>query len=171
MWYSYLADVVVGTHVLYVGYVVLGQLAIFAGILLRWGWVRNPWFRWTQLLMMLIVAFEAVCGITCPLTAWEDNLRQLAGEHVDQGSFMGRLMHDVMFYTAPEWVFTVCYILFSLLVLATFVFAPPRRRRKEGLPAESAQPGRWFTRGFFRATQSVAGQPQQGATSAGEPKV
>ena len=170
MWYSYLADFVVGAHVLYVGYVVLGQLAILAGILLRWGWVRNPWFRWTQLLMILIVAFEAIMGITCPLTRWEDNLRALAGQHVESGSFIGRALHDLMFFTAPEWVFNLCYLAFALLVLATFVFAPPRGLRRKAAPAEPAQPGRWFSRGLFRPARSVSTQPQENTASGAEPK-
>jgi len=54
--------------VAYISYVVLGQLAILVGIVRRWQWIRNPWFRWTHLLMILVVAWEAVQGITCPLT-------------------------------------------------------------------------------------------------------
>lgn len=167
MWYSYMADAVVGTHVLYVGYVLLGQVAILAGILLRWGWIRNPWFRWTQLLMILIVAFEAIFGITCPLTRWEYDLRTLAGQHPSGESFIGRMLHDLMFFTAPPWVFTTCYIAFAALVLGCFLLAPPRRLRRKAKPA---QPGRWFTRGLALPARTVAPQPQGNVTAGGEPE-
>ena len=130
MWYGLLADVVVAVHVAYVSYVVLGELAVFAGIVLRWQWIRNVWFRTTHLLAISIVAFEAILNITCPLTRWENQLRALAGQPQSGETFMGRLLHSVIFYNWPPWAFTALYVSFALLVLATFVCAPPRWRRK-----------------------------------------
>ena len=131
MWYGLLADVVVAIHVAYVSYVVVGQLAIFAGAVLRWQWIRNVWFRVTHLLAISIVALEAILNITCPLTTWEYQLRLAAGQRPSGETFMGRLLHQLIYYNWPPWVFTAIYIGFALLVLATFVFAPPRWRRKE----------------------------------------
>jgi len=34
----------------------------------------------------------------------------------------------VLFYSLPEWVFTLAYVLFALAVAVTFWLAPPRRR-------------------------------------------
>ena len=45
MFDAYLADGVVALHVSYVAFVVLGQLLILAGVVFRWQWVRNFWFR------------------------------------------------------------------------------------------------------------------------------
>jgi hypothetical protein len=76
-----------------------------------------------------------VCGITCPLTEWENALRRQAGEATYSGSFLGRLAHDLLFFEAPAWVFSLAYLLFFLAVLATFILAPPqwpRRRRSPG---------------------------------------
>ncbi len=129
MWYGLLADVVVAIHVGYVSYVVIGQLAIFAGVVLRWQWIRNVWFRLTHLVAISIVAFEAIMNITCPLTNWENQLRAAAGQPVSGETFVGRLLHNLLFYSWPPWVFTSLYITFALLVLATFVFAPPRWRK------------------------------------------
>jgi hypothetical protein len=47
---------------------------IWIGILLGWKWIRNPWFRYTHMFMILIVAAEATIGMTCPLTDWENDL-------------------------------------------------------------------------------------------------
>ncbi len=136
MLYHILADLVVAIHVAYVGYVIVGQLAIFAGALLRWKWIRNPWFRWTHLLMMSIVGFEAAADITCPLTSWEDSLRggALAGE----GTFVGRLLHDLLFIDASPGVIRMMHVCFALLVIGTFVLAPPRFSRERAPTAEVA---------------------------------
>jgi len=141
MWYGALADIVVVLHVGYVAYVVIGQLAIWLGLLLRCRWARNIWFRCTHLLAIAIVALEAAMGWRCPLTVWEDQLRAFAGQPVGQGSFMGRLFHDLIFFDCPnrEWVFDAMHIGFAIVVLGTFVFFPPRLPRwfgaKKPLPA------------------------------------
>jgi hypothetical protein len=131
--YSLLADLTVIIHLAYATSVVLGLLAIFLGILCGWQWVRNFWFRVVHLAMIGVVAAEVVCGITCPLTEWENALRERAGEATYSGSFLGRLAHDLLFFEAPAWAFSVAYVLFFLAVLATFVLAPPRwPRRRSG---------------------------------------
>lgn len=127
MVYGLLADLVVAFHVAYVSYVVLGQLLIWLGLLLRWSWVRNRWFRWSHLLMILIVGGEAALDIECPLTRWERGLREAAGQAVSGESFVGRLLHELIFVDWPPWVVNGLHIVFALVVLGTFVLAPPRR--------------------------------------------
>jgi len=128
--YRLVADAVVVAHFAYVAFVVVGLLAILLGLLCRWSWVRNFWFRSLHLLSILIVAAEAVCGITCPLTTWEQQLRTMAGDTTYQGDFIADWVHRLMFFDLQPWVFTLCYVLFGLVVLATFVLAPPRRSKK-----------------------------------------
>lgn len=132
MVYSILADVLVAVHVAYVAYVVVGQALILAGLAWHWDWVRNPWYRLTHLAAIGLVALESLFGVACPLTVWEDRLRGWAGQTVAEGSFIGRWLHRLIFYSFEPWVFTVCYLGFALLVLLTFVWAPPRWRRPAG---------------------------------------
>ena len=73
--YMLAADAIVVLHAGYVAFVVLGQLAVLAGILCRWTWIRNPWFRWLHLTAISIVVVEALLGIVCPLTTLETWLR------------------------------------------------------------------------------------------------
>src|SRR5437660_2262512 len=113
MGYSLLADLVVAIHVAYVSFVLFGQLAICLGLLLRQGWVRNFWFRSAHLLAIGIVATEALLNIQCPLTVWEDRLRALAEQEVAEGTFIGRWLHDLMFYNVEPQVFTIIYIAFA----------------------------------------------------------
>jgi hypothetical protein len=129
MGYRFLADVIVAIHVGYVAYVVVGQLLIWLGIVFGWRWIRNPWFRWTHLVMMLIVGVEAAFDIECPLTRWERMFRELAGQQVSGESFIGRLLHDLIFVDWPAWVINCLHIVFALVVLGTFVLVPPRRRQ------------------------------------------
>jgi hypothetical protein len=131
MWYGILADFVVAVHVGYVAYVVVGQLAIWLGLLLRCRWARNIWFRATHVLAITIVALEAVMDWRCPLTVWEDQLRAQAGQPVGTGSFMGRLFHNLIFLDCGnrEWVFDALHIGFAIVVIGTFILFPPRRPR------------------------------------------
>ena len=55
LWRRMLADLLVVVHAAYVSFVVLGLVAILAGIAFRWKWVRNPWFRWIHITMIGIV--------------------------------------------------------------------------------------------------------------------
>lgn len=129
MWYALLADAVVVVHLGYVAYIVVGQLVILLGAWRRWPWVRNPWFRWTHLAAIAIVASEAVAGIVCPLTLWENQLRQRAGQVVAEETFVARWVHAVLFFELPPQAFTAIYLLFAVFVLATLWLVPPRGRR------------------------------------------
>jgi hypothetical protein len=99
---------------------ILGALpVIWVGYLRRWAFVRNCYFRSIHLLLVGTVAAESLFGIWCPLTTWEEALR---GEPMRQNSFVAHWLHILLFYDFPAWVFTAAYILFFLLVLATFCF-------------------------------------------------
>lgn len=135
--YAALADAVVVLHLAYVSYIVFGLLAILIGRLRRWNWVRNPWFRLTHVLAIVVVALEAVFDVRCPLTVWEHQLREAAGQPRPEGEFIGQIVHRLMFFDLPPWVFTSAYVSFALLVLATFLFVPVRFRRVAGAAPKS----------------------------------
>jgi hypothetical protein len=126
--YSALADVVVVLHSGYVSFVVLGELAILLGILLRWDWIRNRTFRLAHLAAILVVVLEAWSGIVCPLTTGENWLRSQAGQSVEQGDFIARWVHQVLFYRAEPWLLTACYSAFGALVILSLILSPPRRK-------------------------------------------
>ncbi len=126
-WAKLLADFIVVLHFMYFSFVVFGMVLILLGIAFRWGWVRNFWFRALHLTMIGIVVLEALIGMTCPLTKWEQRLRKMAGEGEYTGDFIGYWAHRLIFFDAPPWVVTASHIGFGLAVLATFVLAPPRR--------------------------------------------
>ncbi|HBO45805.1 MAG TPA: DUF2784 domain-containing protein [Planctomycetaceae bacterium] len=125
--YRLLADLIVVIHAGYVGFVVLGVPAILFGAWRGYGWARNFWFRGVHLLMIGVVALESIFGILCPLTEWEDQLRASAGQDVEEGSFIGRWTHELIFVDLSPGVLTACYCLFAAVVIGLLFLIPPRR--------------------------------------------
>jgi hypothetical protein len=119
-----LADALLALHSAIAAFIVGGLILVWIGAPLGWGWVRNPWFRYLHLAAILFVAGEGLIGMACPLTVWEDLLR--GGARAD--SFVGRWMRQLLYYEAPEWVFTAAYALWGAATLATLALVPPRRR-------------------------------------------
>jgi len=118
------ADAILVAHFVIAAFIVAGLAAVWLGAPLGWRWVRNPWFRYVHLGAIAFVAAEALLGIACPLTVWEDLLR--GGLRPE--SFVARWVHALLYYRAPEWVFTVAYVLWTLATLLTLWLVPPRRK-------------------------------------------
>jgi hypothetical protein len=126
-----LADAVLLLHLAYVGFVVLGFLAVPLGAALGWRWVRGRALRRLHLAAIALVALEALAGVMCPLTEWEAQLR---GGGTPQ-SFVGRLVHAVLFYDLPVWVFTLAYVGLAALALVLYRLVPPLPRTSSGSSA------------------------------------
>ncbi|MFP4178072.1 MAG: DUF2784 domain-containing protein [Acholeplasmataceae bacterium] len=127
--YAILADIIVGFHFMYVMFVVVGLLLIVLGGILSWSWVRNITFRIVHLLSIGIVAAQALANVMCPLTIWEYQLRERAGQTADWDiSFVGRLFRLFVFHDFPLWFFTVLHVTFFGVVLISLIFIPPRRK-------------------------------------------
>lgn len=121
-----LADFILVLHFAFVLFIVGGLALIWAGACLGWRWVRNFWLRAAHLAAMLFVAGEALAGMWCPLTVWEDWLR---GGVRGETSFIARWVHRILFYSFPEWVFTVSYLVFALIVATTWWLVRPDRHK------------------------------------------
>lgn len=120
-----MADLVLAVHFVIVAFNVGGLLAVWVGAALGWRWARNPWFRYIHLGAIAFVAAEALLGVVCPLTVWEDMLR--GDERAE--SFVGRWVRYFLYYDAPVWVFTVAYVAWALATLLTLKLIPPRHGR------------------------------------------
>src|SRR6185436_10151161 len=119
-----MADAILVLHFGVAAFVVAGLPLIWLGAALGWRWVRNPWFRYAHLGAIAFIAAEALAGFACPLTVWEDALR--GGVRAD--SFVGRWVRALLFYDAPEWVFTTAYAAWAAATLFTLRAVPPRRK-------------------------------------------
>lgn len=132
MIYRVLADAVVVAHFAYVLFVVLGLVAIVAGLATGRRWARNFWLRVVHLAMIGVVVAQAWLGVRCPLTTLENRLRVAGGQAIHQQDFIEYWVHRLMFFRAPPIVFIACYTAFGLVVLATFLLGPPRLPRRKG---------------------------------------
>ena len=125
-----MADALLVLHFLIAAFIVAGLLLVWIGAAFetraRWGWIRNPWFRYLHLAAIVFVAAEALLGFACPLTIWEDLLRG----GVRPESFVGRWVHRLLYFNAPEWVFTTLYAVWAAATVVTLRFIPPRRARR-----------------------------------------
>jgi hypothetical protein len=134
------ADLVLITHVVFVGFVVVGLLLIVCGGFRRWSWIRNPWFRAAHLAGIGLVVVQAWLGVICPLTTLEMHLRERAGEATYGGTFIAHWLQRLLYYEAPPWVFVVVYTVFGLAVVGSWLGFPPRAFRRPAVSAAGNSP-------------------------------
>ncbi len=125
-YYLLAADTLLFIHVLFVAFVILGLILILVGKVLSWQWVHNRRFRLLHMLAIAVVVVQSWFGIVCPLTTWEMALREKAGDTVYSGTFISHWLDSILYFTAPAWVFAVCYTIFGLLVVASWVWVRPK---------------------------------------------
>ncbi len=130
------ADVIVTLHLALVLGVLVTLLLVLLGGVLGWSWVRHFWFRVIQLLLIQIIAGQAVVGLECPLKTLERHLRGGPGylHELDNAHPIGRFCNELLYYELPQQIFLVIYLVVALLMLSTWIFVPPR------LPWQPAEP-------------------------------
>ncbi len=131
VWLLLAADGLLTIHALFIVFVVFGLILIIAGLIRNWRWTRNPWFRFIHLGAIGIVVIQSWLNVICPLTIWENTLREKAGGVTYAGSFIRHWLHKLIFYQAEAWVFTFTYSAFAALVILAWYLAPPRFKRSE----------------------------------------
>jgi len=123
------ADIVTAVHLAVVLFMLGGMLLVPVGGVLGWSWVRSLPLRLTHLGIMGYIVFNAIRGELCFLTYWEMDLRQAAGQATrEQWSFVGRLLHDILFVEVDQDLLHRIYIGLGVLVLGGLLLVPPRRR-------------------------------------------
>lgn len=124
------ADLILLVHGLIVCFVIAGQAMILIGWWKGWSWVRNVWFRLAHLAIIFIVMMQAWLGRLCPLTMWERELRQAAGQGYYEQTFIEHWVARYLYLDLPWWIFVAGYTLFTALVVWTWWRLPPERPRK-----------------------------------------
>ena len=87
MIYSFLADLMVVFHLVFILYVIAGALLIFK-------WPKTLWLHLPSCFWGMTVEFT---GWICPLTPWEIQLRRLAGEEGYTGSFIEQYLIPIIY--------------------------------------------------------------------------
>lgn len=123
------ADLILVVHATIVAFVVIGQVLIMLGGMRGWRWVRRLWLRLTHLGLIVFVTVQGWLGALCPLTVWENRLRLAAGEAGRGESFIQHWVGEVIYHDLPLWLFSLAYTLFAALVVFTWWWLPPVRRR------------------------------------------
>ncbi|KYG70778.1 hypothetical protein AZI85_02280 [Bdellovibrio bacteriovorus] len=125
---EYSADFVLYCHFLYVLGVLVPIPLILIGGWLDWRWVRNLWLRRLHLAMIGIVVIESVFGIACPLTVWEEHLRQGTGAEVSYPSgFIAEWISKILFQDFEPWVFIVMYLVGAAVIAGLYLKVPPQK--------------------------------------------
>lgn len=116
------ADLVLLIHLSVIAFNVGGALCIPVGAWRGWRWVRVRWWRVLHVLSWLMVTAQAMLGVVCPLTVWEDALRGVATER----SLVTRWVHQWIYWDVPLWLFGILYAFILALVIALWHWVPPR---------------------------------------------
>ena len=123
-----LADALLALHVGVVLFVVgVLPLTLIGGVK-GWRWVRQRSVRITHLALMLFIAIQTWLGQLCPLTLWEQALRETSGQNAYRESFIEHWLSSLLYWSAPPWVFVAVYTGFALLVGAAWWWVKPRER-------------------------------------------
>ena len=126
MIYLFLSDAVLIIHALCVIFIVGGLVVILLGAGFKWQWAKNFRFRILHLAAIVLVALQSWLEVICPLTTLEMYFREKGGQAAYQETFVAHWLHELLFYEAPFWMFTLCYTLFGLAVLGAWLLIPPR---------------------------------------------
>ena len=129
-WLLLAADGLLIIHALFIAFVVFGLIFIITGLVRGWRRTRNPWFRFIHLGAIGFVVIQSWLNVICPLTIWENTLREKAGQATYAGSFIRHWLHKLIFYQAEAWVFTLAYCVFAALVVLAWYLAPPDLSKK-----------------------------------------
>lgn len=123
-----LADAVLLVHALIIAYIVFGLPLTWIGAWRGWAFVRSAWFRLSHLGLIGFVVLQTWLDQLCPLTVWEHQLRQAAGQRGYERSFIEHWLSDLIFVDLSLAVLAPIYTAFGVLVALTFWWVPIRRR-------------------------------------------
>ena len=125
-----LADVVVGIHYAFLGYLVVGGF-------IAWRWRKTIWVHVGAAVWGILII---VTKVPCPLTALQNQFRENAGMHSMGTSFINIYVRGTLYPADHE---TIAQLAIALVVLASwigFVRTRPARDPAEPTPALHRQP-------------------------------
>lgn len=127
-----LANLILFFHFAYVLGVIIPIPCILLGAWRNWTWVRWPWLRNLHLGMILLVVFEAILGMICPLTEWEAALRRKSGTAASPypEGFLAAWVSKILFSDFEAWVYTLMYVTTALIVIDLYILIPPRKNQR-----------------------------------------
>ncbi len=109
-WYGLLADVVVLIHFSFVVFVIAGGVLV----LKRRGWI------WLHIPAVIWGVLIEIGGWICPLTYWENALREKAGAQVYTGDFVTTYILPILYPAGLtrelQWLFATLVVVINLFI-------------------------------------------------------
>jgi hypothetical protein len=132
-----LADLVALLHGLVVAYLAGGTVVIVVGLIAGWGIARNFLFRYSHLLLCLIVNVFEWANVPCPLTTLEWYLRERSS---DQSGFIQHYVSQTIHVPIEPSVLARLTIPLLIFTAALYRWAGPRREELAEPAVDSFQP-------------------------------
>ena len=109
MFFRLAADLVLALHLGFIAFVVLGGLLV----------LRYRWMAYLHIPAAVWGAFVEISGRICPLTTWENSLRQSAGESGYAESFVEHYLVPIIYPTGLTR--SLQFALAGLVIVANIV--------------------------------------------------
>jgi hypothetical protein len=120
---SIFADTLMFLHFLWAAFMVFG---LPVGLV-----TRSRALRWTHFVGMLMTTLVALLGAYCPLTIWEEILRNAGNQaHVYDGNFLARHLSHLLYPDVKPWFIRAATIIWGTATIITMVLIPPERTRR-----------------------------------------
>lgn len=121
MFSPHLATAVLLIHIFIILFIVGLFFLVPIGYKYNWNWQKSQKLRFFHLILISIVTFETLVGISCPLTVIENNLR---GIYISN-SFIDLILQKIVYWEFPTIVFLLLYSLCLFwTILMWFIFPP-----------------------------------------------
>ena len=111
-----MADLILIVHFSIVIFVTASFALVPVGCILGWEWPKNKKFRVIHLGLIVIITLETFIGMTCPLTALENSLR----DEGESRTFIGYWVNELIYWDLNVTFFIALYfaIIYTLMVYA-----------------------------------------------------
>lgn len=125
--YKILADIIVVAHFAWILFMLTGFLLTLLGF-----WRREifDWFffRVLHLFGIFYVSLLAIMGKYCPLTIWENILRQKYDPSLTYaGSFMIHYVEKLVYPDINPWFIRIPTTFIAVFIIVVFIIRPPRK--------------------------------------------
>jgi len=113
-----LADLLMVVHLAWVIFMIVG---LPLGLL-----VRSPTLRWIHFIGMMVTGTFAALGMYCPLTVWEEGLRQVSQPGFSYGgSFIARHLEPILYPDISPGILNIASVFWGLLTFISMLVWKP----------------------------------------------
>ena len=116
-----IADIILMLHFAIIFFITLGFFLIPIGYKFGWVWIKNSKLRICHCGMIILVTFETILGITCPLTLIENSLRGIN----ESTSFISYWIHQIIYWNFPTQFFIILYCICLVWTFLMWKIFPP----------------------------------------------